>query len=161
MRLYFLRHGIAEDAPDNSLSDFSRALTPKGKQRSKDTAHLLNTFDLKLTRLYSSPLVRAQQTAAILGEVLGVAVTERDELGPGFGLEAVVELIQDFNDDDAIMFVGHEPDASATVSRIIGGGDILMKKGSLARIDVLTRDPLHGMLVWLLPPKAFSISEHK
>ena len=157
MRLYFLRHGIAEDNLDNSMSDFSRALTPKGIQRTKDTGHTLKAIDLKLTRLYSSPLVRAQQTAAILGEILGVTVTERDELGPGFGLEAVVELMQDFNDDDALMFVGHEPDSSATVSRIIGGGDIVMKKGSLARIDVLTREPLHGMLVWLIPPKAFSI----
>ena len=156
MRLYFLRHAIAEDHVDNSMSDFSRALTTKGEKRTQDAARVLKALDLKLTRLYSSPLVRAQQTAAIVSESLGVAVTERDEVGPGFGLEAVVELIRDFSDDAAIMFVGHEPDFSATVSRIIGGGDLYIKKGSLARVDVLTREPLHGTLVWLIPAKVFS-----
>lgn len=159
MRLYFFRHGIAEDSLDNSMSDFSRPLTPKGEQRTREAAQMLKAFDLKVTRLYSSPLVRAQQTAALLGEILGVTVAERDEVGPGFSLEAVAELIQDFNDDDAIMFVGHEPDFSAAVSRLIGGGDVVMKKGGLARVDVLTREPLMGRLVWLLPPKVFSPPE--
>jgi phosphohistidine phosphatase len=156
MRLYFLRHGIAEDADLTSLSDFSRILTPKGEQRTKATAEALKAINLKLTRLYSSPLVRARQTADMIGEALSLPVTERDELGPGFSLEAVAELIQDFNDDDSIMFVGHEPDFSSTIMRCIGGGDVVMKKGSLARIDVISREPLQGTLVWLLPAKIFS-----
>lgn len=155
MRLYFFRHGNAEDADLASLSDFSRVLTSKGVERTKAAAATLKALDLKLTRLYSSPLVRAQQTAEILAKALDVPVTERDEIGPGFSLEAVAELIADFNDEDAIMFVGHEPDFSTTISRCIGGGDINMKKGSLARVDVLTREPLHGMLVWLVPAKVF------
>lgn len=156
MRLYFLRHGIAEDADLTSLSDFSRILTQKGEQRTKATAEALRNINLKVTRLYCSPLVRARQTADIVGEVLNIPVTERDELGPGFSLETVAELIQDFNDDDSIMFVGHEPDFSSTITRCIGGGDVVMKKGSLARVDVISRTPLQGALVWLLPAKIFS-----
>lgn len=153
MRLYFMRHAIAEEADHSSMSDFSRALTSKGKRRTEATAAALKTLNVKLTRLYSSPLVRAQQTAAIVGQTLGIAVTERDELGPGFNLDTVVELTRDFGDEDAILFVGHEPDTSTTISRCIGGGEIVMKKGSIARIDVISRDPLHGALVWLLPAK--------
>lgn len=159
MRLYFLRHAIAHDGDLASMSDFSRTLSPKGEKRTQATAAVLRAMNLKLTRLYSSPLVRAQQTAAIIGKALNVAVTERDELGPGFNLEAVAELIRDFGDDDSIMFVAHEPDLSATVSRCVGGGDIVMKKGSLARIDVISRDPLNGALVWLLPAKVFEALE--
>lgn len=156
MRLYFLRHAIAEDALNASMSDFMRALTPKGEQRTRATAATLKALDIKVTRLYASPLVRAQQTAAIIAEALDVPVTEREELGAGFNLEAVTELMQGFNDDDSIMFVGHEPDFSATVQRCIGGGDVVMKKGSLARVDVISRDPLVGALVWLIPAKAFA-----
>lgn len=155
MRLYFLRHAIAEHAMNAGLSDFSRTLTPKGEQRTEATAAVLKALNVTVTRLFSSPLVRAEQTAAMIGKALNVTVTEREEVGPGFNVDAVAELIRDFGDDDAIMFVSHEPHLSATVSRCIGGGDIVMKKGSLARVDVITREPLLGALVWLVPAKVF------
>jgi phosphohistidine phosphatase SixA len=53
------------------------------------------------------------------------------------------------------MFVGHEPDFGLTVSALIGGGTITMKKGGVARIDVESSEPLHGSLVWLIAPKLF------
>jgi hypothetical protein len=36
---------------------------------------------------------------------------------------------------------------------LIGGGQIVMKKGSLARVDVDSIDSLRGELVWLLTSK--------
>ena len=50
------------------------------------------------------------------------------------------------------MVVGHEPDFSATVAELIGGGDIVMKKGGLARVDVTAPVAGGGELVWLLAP---------
>ena len=52
----------------------------------------------------------------------------------------------------AVMVVGHEPDFSATVAELIGGGDIVMKKGGLARVDVTAPVAGGGELVWLLTP---------
>ncbi|MBZ0288948.1 MAG: hypothetical protein K8I30_15125, partial [Anaerolineae bacterium] len=57
--------------------------------------------------------------------------------------------------DDEIMFVGHEPDFSTAVSKLIGGGEIVMKKGGMARVDLFSTTPLRGALVWVIPPKVF------
>ena len=50
------------------------------------------------------------------------------------------------------MVVGHEPDFSETVAELIGGGDVVMKKGGLARVDVTAPAAGGGRLVWLLTP---------
>jgi phosphohistidine phosphatase len=51
------------------------------------------------------------------------------------------------------MLVGHEPDFSRTISALIGGGRVVMKKGGLARVDVESIDPPDGELVWLVTSK--------
>jgi phosphohistidine phosphatase len=55
------------------------------------------------------------------------------------------------------MLVGHEPDFSLTISALIGGGKVILKKGGLARVDITTIDALQGELVWLLPPKSMRL----
>lgn len=154
MHLYFFRHAEAEDG-GATLSDSARQLTKRGVERTRHAAGVLKSLGIKLTHLYSSPLVRARQTADILAEALGIDVEEQAEVGPGFNSQAVSGLIRDAQNDDSVMFVGHEPDFSATISAIIGGGWVDMKKGGLARIDVDNVQPLRGMLVWLLAPKIF------
>lgn len=152
MKLYFFRHGIAADAePDQP--DANRQLTNKGKTRTRKAARLLAETGVKPERIYSSPLVRARQTAELLSEALDVVVQVKKEVGPGFDRAAVEKLIADLDDETDIMFVGHEPDFSTVIGDLIGGGDVTVKKGSLARIDIVTREPLRGSLVWLLPPK--------
>jgi phosphohistidine phosphatase len=154
MQLYFFRHAEAEDG-SATLPDYARQLTKRGVQRTRNAANALKSLGLKPAHLYSSPLVRARQTADILAETLGVEVLERAEVGPGFNEQAVETLVRDAGGDSEIMFVGHEPDFSATVSALIGGGWVEIKKGGLARIDIDNVQPLRGMLVWLIAPKIF------
>jgi phosphohistidine phosphatase len=154
MQLYFVRHGIAEDYAEGK-TDAERALTRDGIARTKVTAHALHQAGVKPRRLYSSPLVRAHETAQIIAEEMGIKVTVRKALAPGFDVAAVANLIGGLRADDRVMFVGHEPDLSSIISRLIGGGEIIMKKGSVARVDVVMREPLHGALIWLLPTKLF------
>jgi phosphohistidine phosphatase SixA len=54
------------------------------------------------------------------------------------------------------MFVGHEPDFSTTIASLVGGR-VAMKKGGLARVDIISSQPqpLLGELVWLIAPKVF------
>ncbi len=153
MRLYFFRHAIAQPADDHT-PDHKRALTPEGVARTRHAARRLKLLELDPDRLYTSPLIRARQTADILGQALGIAVQVRREVGPGFNLTAVEALIRDLGDDDEVLFVGHEPDFSQTIAALVGG-QIVMKKGALARIDTVAYQPLIGQLVWLIPPKAF------
>ena len=156
MEIYLVRHGIAEDATASNMNDFKRALTPRGIERTRAAARLLASLGVEPTRLLSSPLVRARQTADILGGTLDCEVEVHDEVGPGFGLEAVGRFVAKAGAEDSLMFVGHEPDFSAVVSGLIGGGVVRMKRGSIARVDLVSSQPLLGALVWLLAPKVYS-----
>ncbi len=89
--------------------------------------------------------------ALMRGDV-GEKLVQDERLGPGFGIDDLVKILQSYPDASNIMLVGHEPDFSQTISALIGGGRLLVKKGGLARIDVISTDPLQGELVWLLTP---------
>jgi phosphohistidine phosphatase len=152
MQLLFVRHGIAELATDGMM-DAARELTREGAHRTKTMARALLAAGVKPRRLFSSPLVRAQQTAQIISEILEIKVITRKALAPGFNVDAIPKLITGLKPTDEVMFVGHEPDFSSVVSHLIGGGEIIMKKGSVARVDVSAQEPLRGALIWLLAPK--------
>jgi phosphohistidine phosphatase len=159
MKLYFLRHAHAHDNADGAMPDQQRPLTPRGIEQAHAVARLLQAAEVKLARLYSSPLVRARQTAEIAGQALGVAVQVRPEVGPGFSPAVVAALCRELGPDDAAMFVGHEPDFSHTVSSLIGGGHVVMKKSGLARVDVWQFQPPAGELVWLIAPRVVGAAD--
>ncbi len=152
MRLYFFRHAIAEDA-DEETSDEQRALTEEGIAKTQRAAQVLKALGVQPDHMFSSPLVRAAQTAEILAGVLGVEVETRQELAPGFSITGLETLTRDFNKEE-IMLVGHEPDFSTTITSLTGGR-VTVKRGGLARIEIVSRRPLLGQLVWLLAPKVF------
>jgi 2,3-bisphosphoglycerate-dependent phosphoglycerate mutase len=71
MRICMMRHGEAQDDIDDcygGIADFP--LTDKGRDQARQTAALLVPY--APTAIYSSPLKRAHETAAILAEVLGL-----------------------------------------------------------------------------------------
>ncbi len=150
MRFYFLRHGIAADG----TPDEQRELTKEGAANTRQAARRLQQIGVTVDHLYSSPLVRARQTAEIVGEALGVPVEIREEVGPGFSLYRVENLTRDLDREESVMFVGHEPDFSTTITSLVGGR-VVMKKGGLARVDIISDQPLLGELVWLIAPKIF------
>jgi hypothetical protein len=40
---------------------------------------------------------------------------------------------------------------------LIGGGEIEMKKGGVARVDLVARSPLRGVLFWVLTPRVLDV----
>jgi len=156
MRVDFLRHGLADreawDGPD-----FERPLTPRGARRMEATGEALLRLGLAPDAILTSPLVRARQTAEIVAERLGLvgrlAVDER--LGPDFDVDALARLLADHPAAQYLMLVGHEPGFSLTLGAVTGG-DVVCKKGGLARVDLAALDPPAGSLVWLLPPRVLA-----
>ncbi len=153
MRLYFFRHAIAQD-PDGIILDHDRALTNEGILRTRRSARLIKMLGVVPDHLYSSPLLRARQTAEILAITLGVAVQVREEVAPGFNRAAVERLTHDLGDDAEVMFIGHEPDFSTTICELTGAR-VEVKKGSLFRVDLACYQPLEGNLTLALSPKVF------
>jgi len=154
MRLYFLRHGIA-DWPDwDPARDLERPLTKDGVKKMKEQARALADLDLKIDAILSSPYTRAYQTADIVAGKLGLEVKAEPLLAPGFNSDKLAEIARPFADDQGLLLVGHEPNFSMVIAEITGGGRVQMKKGALARVDV--NRELQGELVWLLPPKVLA-----
>jgi phosphohistidine phosphatase len=151
MKLYFLRHGIA-DWPDwDPARDHERPLTKDGVKKMKVQAKTLADLDVKIDAVLSSPYTRAYQTADIVAGKLGLEVKIDPRLAPGFNVDKLCEIAAEFGEDQALLLVGHEPTFSMVIAELTGGGRVQMKKGALARVDV-NRD-LQGELVWLLQPK--------
>lgn len=80
MKIYFVRHGESEA---NLLGEFSNrgikhGLTPKGRRQATALAESLERFSVDL--IYSSPLLRASQTAEIVAARLGLAYSVTDAL---------------------------------------------------------------------------------
>lgn len=155
MQLFFLRHGLA-DRSAWSGADYERPLTPRGMERMGLEAEFISKLDLGMDYILTSPLTRALQTAEIVAEYLGLLdqMEVDDRLSPGFGRADLAAILEDYPRADSIMFVGHEPDFSLTIEGLIGGGSVVCKKGSLARVDLNDAGFLSGELVWLIPPKA-------
>jgi phosphohistidine phosphatase len=157
MRFYFFRHGIAEDAQEPDFDDAARRLTDKGIERIQDAGRALVRLNIKPTRIYTSPRLRACQTAEILAEALNIPVMVQEELNFGFNPSLIEPLIADLGGEDEVMFVAHEPDLSVTIADLTGGGAVDMKKGGIARVDLISRAPLRGTLIWALTPKVLDV----
>ena len=70
--LYIMRHGIAVmRGVTTVMDDAKRPLTPEGKEKMREIASGLVRAGLEADWIVSSPLVRAVETAEIVGEALG------------------------------------------------------------------------------------------
>jgi phosphohistidine phosphatase len=158
MKLYFLRHGLAGERSKWSGNDYDRPLTREGKKRMTQEASAILALKINVDYIITSPLVRAYQTAEIVARQLGLLdkLIGEELLEPGFDFEDLKEIVKNHAAAEAIMLVGHEPDFSSTISRIIGGGRIIFKKGGLACVNLRDHTTLQGDLMWLIPPKVFT-----
>jgi probable phosphoglycerate mutase len=80
MQLYFVRHGQSEANRLNEIANrgLRHGLTAQGRAQAAALAQTLR--DKAIYKLYTSPLLRAQQTAEILAQALGVPVEIADAL---------------------------------------------------------------------------------
>src|SRR4030095_8389254 len=114
MRVLVMRHADAGDAdPRRYPNDRARPLTDHGRREHRAVATALARMDLRPTRLYTSPLLRARETAAITSEVLGGPAPELlDARSDHFSLVHLLEVLGQQPDDALVACVGHEPSLS-------------------------------------------------
>jgi phosphohistidine phosphatase len=151
MLLLFLRHAEAVDrAP--GLADADRRLTAKGERQSRDVARGLAALGLKPAVILSSPWDRARQTAEIVADVLTCReqLFLEEVLACGCRTAALAELLRRRRFPDPCLVVGHEPDLSAMVADIIGGGAVHMRKAAVAAVSTSPDGFFTGCLEWLL-----------
>jgi phosphohistidine phosphatase len=153
LKIYFLRHGVAVEPEDWKGNDYDRPLTGDGRERMAAEAKAIRKLDLKLDAILTSPLDRAKETAAIVGEALKIAPKEDERLGGDFDMSSLEAMLKGCADLKSLMLVGHEPSMSSVIGRLIGVARIDLKKGGLACVGLPDASTMTGELLSLIPPK--------
>jgi phosphohistidine phosphatase len=152
VELYFLRHAHAGDSAAWQGPDDIRPLTHKGERQSERIGRLLAETGFRPDALLTSPLARARQTAAIVGEQLSTKVEVDDRLAGELGFGVLEAMLADHGDPRQVLLVGHDPDFSEMVTALCDA-EVLMRKATLARVDAdRPLVPGAGVLRWLVPP---------
>lgn len=145
--LWLLRHGEAE--PHGTRPDARRALTKRGVRQARAAGLALANRRVKFDAVFTSPRVRALDTAKLACEALdGLEPAVYPPLSSGFDAVNARELIAANGSRGHVLVVGHEPDFSQTIHDLTGGR-VDLKKGGLACVRVSGGG---GQLVLLLRP---------
>ena len=154
--LYLVRHAIAAERGSEWPDDTKRPLTERGVNRFKEVVKGLRRLDIAVDEIFTSPLVRARQTAELLAAGLeGKApVKVLDALAPGHTSASVMTQLARVAKRRRVALVGHEPDLGELAAHLIGAGRALaFKKGGICRIDLGSLTSKNAAsLVLFLPP---------
>ena len=145
--LWLLRHGDAE--AHGLRADFERRLTARGERQSRAAGRAFARLGVRFEHVFTSPRVRALDTARLVCAELDLEPLVHEPLGGGFDEHDAAELLAATADGGALLLVGHEPDLSGLVAALTPAS-IEMKKGGIAAI----RD---GELVGLLRPREIEL----
>jgi phosphohistidine phosphatase len=148
-QLWLLRHGEAE--PHDADDDAARQLTERGRDQARAAGRALAALGVQIHVAFTSPKVRARETAVLACEALGCDPIEHEPLAAGFDRDDALELLAIAGDDQRVLVVGHEPDFSQVVHDL-AGGRIALKKGGVAAMRI---DGSNGELMVLRRPREF------
>lgn len=152
MKILLIRHGLAEPRDLNKL-DHDRQLTDIGRQQLAEQAHYLVSFlENKTVQLISSPLVRAQQTAAIftLNGLNQFILKNFAATGNLNELQAEIKK----RTAEVIVVVGHSPHLEEWAFHLTGER-LKVKKGAAIAIEILDFQEISGRVLWNYPLKQY------
>ncbi len=154
MEIFILRHGDAEPR-GAGIPEADRALTPKGKRDLRAVLAVARGAKVDPQVILTSPLLRAQQTAAAAAKVFGAPVVETPNLLPGASPDLLWKQLGAMKEKEAILVAGHEPHLSNFTRFLLESAIALdFKKGALIRVTTRNRvGPPRGVLKWILTPK--------
>lgn len=156
MNLILFRHGQAEEFGTH-MNDSERELTAKGRDRLRRGADGLKFMlrDCSAIKIWSSPLIRACQTAQIIADVLNIEKIEKVDFLATGDICAFQQKILELPYGASLIAVGHDPYLGQW-SKEICGVSLSFRKGAAAAIDVNSTDPFTGELCWFAQPKVLS-----
>src|SRR5919199_6193037 len=129
-QLWLLRHG--EAVPHGAKPDADRELTARGERQAEAAGAALAKLNVEFAACYTSPKVRARDTARLACRRLNQEPVEAKSLGGDFDRRDALELIHAHDDDpDAkVLVVGHNP-SFAQVVHDFTGARVELPKGGL------------------------------
>jgi phosphohistidine phosphatase len=153
MFIVLLRHGVAEEK--GGKPDRERRLTDEGNREMKRIARSLAALLPDADAIYSSPLVRACETAEWVAKAYGgkLRVETTTALEPGTDLGEFRALLERVESECAY-YVGHEPHLTALMLDLTGihAGALSLKKGGCYGLQVKDKGT-PARLRWMLAPE--------
>ena len=146
-QLWMLRHG--EAVPHDSKPDDERELTPRGRRQAETAGAALAAISEEFAACYSSPKVRALETAELACASLNIEPIVESSLADGFSRVDALALLDAHDDEASVLVVGHEPAFSQVVYDFTGGR-VDFKKGGVAALKATRAS---GELLLLARPK--------
>jgi phosphohistidine phosphatase len=159
MELLIVRHAIAfERNARRWADDGARPLSPRGASRARRAATGLRRLTDPPTRVLTSPLARARQTAAILSEQASwPRAVESPLLLPGASPEALLSALARLR-ERRVAVVGHQPHLGRLLAVCLAGkagnGAFELRKmgAALVAFPGAARAG-RGELLWLVTPR--------
>ena len=158
MECVLLRHGIAVERGEWEGTDGDRPLTECGAKRVAQTAVGLSRLDVQLTHVFSSPLIRAIETAKIVHRSLRVcsAMHVVHELLPDAPPHRLLSILHKLPPESCVLCIGHEPQLGMAASVLLSGrvsASFPLKKAGACLIELsVPAKPGRGVLRWWLTP---------
>jgi phosphohistidine phosphatase len=158
MRVILFRHGPAGTRNASRWpDDAKRPLTPAGENKSRRAAAGLRRIEKDVDRILTSPLERADRTARIVAEELGVECLETlDALAPDGAHGKVVEALNARPQRETIVLVGHEPHLGLLAAHLLFKSDTPLPLKKAGACAIRFTGPVRagaGALVWLATPR--------
>jgi phosphohistidine phosphatase len=156
MNIYLIRHAAAVEIDKEITEDSFRYLSPSGRTHSYEIAKKLKEHRVHFDIIYSSPLVRALQTAEIFANVLhhkGEFKTAVELIG-GTAFSRFQQMINRNSHHKGIACFGHSPDVNHFATALIKSNDVKalkldFKNCSVCKINYDTEKEA-GKFVWFL-----------
>jgi phosphohistidine phosphatase len=157
IELYLVRHAIAAERGDEWPDDTKRPLTKRGIRRFRECVTGLRELQAAVDEIFTSPLVRAKQTADILAADIDgkPPVKVLDTLTPGHTAPQVMTQLAKVAKRRRIALVGHEPELGKLAGYLIRASRAIpFKKGGVCRVDLESLTSKRaGTLIWFVGPK--------
>jgi phosphohistidine phosphatase len=153
--IYFIRHAKAIDKNSSGFKKSNDLDRPLTKQGIKEFTKLLKTVKNQINDpkvIYYSPALRTASTAEIITDYFKIKTTKLERLLPESSTIDFLKWFKDSDFDENIIFVGHEPNLSSIISKMLNASpeSIKMKKGAIAAVEI-KNDHLKQLL-WLIGP---------
>ena len=147
MHLTLVRHGEAA-SQINDLGDAGRCLTVLGRDQARATGRALRERGVAPTHAWSSPLVRAVQTAELIVSSLEFrgALAARDDLYPDSSPGGLVAALAALPASADVLVVGHMPYMAMAASVFLDLSVSAFATAEAFRVEIA--GPGQGRLQW-------------
>ena len=148
MELILMRLGKAEEH-NAKTRDADRQLTARGREKTRAAASaiLILLKQGSPVAIWTSPVLRAMQTAELVAEVIkGASVSPKAAIASG-DMDEFIQDLKEFDREGTLIVIGHEPYLSHWGARI-ASVILPLKTASAVAFEMTSLVPLQGELLW-------------